>query len=79
MAITALLLLAGCGTLDTDVTLYKEERWKAKIELYLLPGTVSMAGGESASESDMEDEVPGLREEGINLSWSKKRDNDGGV
>ncbi len=78
LAIAALLLLAGCGTIDTEVTFYQGERWQSIVELYLLPATVSMVG-EAGLEVEMESRMSELDAEEIEFSWEKEQHEDGGV
>jgi hypothetical protein len=79
LAIAALLLLAGCGTMDTEVTFYQGERWQTIMEVYLLPATVSMMGGEAGLEAEMERSMPEVEDEKVEFSWEKERHEDGGV
>jgi predicted enzyme related to lactoylglutathione lyase len=79
LAIATLLLLAGCGTMDTEVTFYKGERWQTIMEVYLLPATVSMMGGEASLEAEMERSMPEVEDEEVEFSWEKERHEDGGV
>ena len=65
--------------MDTEVTFYKGERWQTIMEVYLLPATVSMMGGEAGLEAEMETSMPEVESEEVEFSWEKERHEDGGV
>ena len=50
VALLCLFLLAGCGALESHVTIYKREKWKAELSLTLTKLEVEMTGGAAAVE-----------------------------
>ena len=68
------LLLTGCvGDIKADITLYSGEEWKANIDLTLTQQDVSMAGGETAIEAELQRKAAQLKQQGVRYSWRKER------
>jgi len=69
--ITGILLLAGCGTADTEVIFYEGERWHCVTRLVVPMELVEMAGGEEAAERELlsqyQKEAPRVK-----ASWDKE-------
>lgn len=69
--IMGVLLLAGCGTADTEVTFYEGENWHCVTRLVVPTELVEMSGGEEAAErevlSSLQKEAPEVK-----TSWRKE-------
>ena len=71
VVIIGMLLLAGCGTAESEVTFYEGERWQCVERLAVPADLLEMEGGEEALErevlSNLEEYAPG-----VEISWHKE-------
>jgi len=72
--IIGVLLLAGCGTADTEVTLYEGEKWQCVGRLVVPVEMVEMEGGEEDLDSRVLSILEEYREAApeVEISWDKE-------
>lgn len=65
------LLLAGCGTTETEVTFYEGESWHCVTRLTVPAELLELEGGEEAVESEALSNFQ-AQAPGVELSWEKE-------
>ena len=72
------LLVGACGAVEQDVTLIKNEKWKAETRLILNKQTIALA-----NPSDIEQRLDAAQAQAdaaeVSYKWNKKINDDGGV
>ena len=69
--IMGVLLLAGCGTTETEVTFYEGESWHCVTRLAVPSELLELEGGEEAVESEALSNFQ-AQAPGVELSWKKE-------
>ena len=72
------LLVGACGAVEQDVTLIKNEKWKAETRLILNKQTIALA-----NPADIEQRLDAAQAQAdaaeVSYKWNKKINDDGGV
>lgn len=75
----ALFLLAGCATVEQEVSLYQDESWEGSTRIGVAPGLLAMAGGEEALTAELEQTKVEADAQGAKVEWRRSQGNDGTV
>lgn len=72
--IAVTFILVGCGAdIDRRVTFYRDEAWKAEMEISVPGELVAMLGSLESFEADLARQVAGWEAKGADVSWRSSR------
>jgi len=68
------LVAAACVSIQSNVTLYGGQRWKAEVRMTIPPQTISMLGSEEAVDAEMQKSIAKSKQDGdITYKWRKEK------
>ena len=72
------LILSSCGSIEQDITVYRNEKWKAETRIGLKPQELAMIG-ESEIIDRLERQQRAAQAQGVDFEWNRKNGEDNRV
>ncbi len=76
VSIGFVLVLAGCGDIEQDVTFYANEKWKAESRVGLSPEELAMAGGQAEIEASLNEGQATAEAQELDFRWKRQKGDD---